>query len=78
MKNITLYAGSEAALVEKRDELRAKGVVVTDIVDNDWSKSIYFKDPTACRSSIVACCAVLPKMTRGCRSASPAGRGAEL
>ena len=45
MKNITLYAGSEAALVEKRDELRAKGVVVTDIVDNDWSKSIYFQRP---------------------------------
>ena len=38
-------AGSEAALVEKRDELRTKGVKVTDIVDHDWSKSIYFKDP---------------------------------
>jgi catechol 2,3-dioxygenase-like lactoylglutathione lyase family enzyme len=38
-------AGSEAALAEKRDQLRAKGVEVTDIVDHDWSKSIYFKDP---------------------------------
>jgi catechol 2,3-dioxygenase-like lactoylglutathione lyase family enzyme len=38
-------AGSEAALAEKRDELRAKGVEVTDIVDHAWAKSIYFKDP---------------------------------
>ncbi len=38
-------AGSEAALEEKRQELLAKGVEVTDIVDHDWAKSIYFKDP---------------------------------
>jgi catechol 2,3-dioxygenase-like lactoylglutathione lyase family enzyme len=38
-------AGSEAGLQQKRDELRAKGVQVTDIVDHDWAKSIYFKDP---------------------------------
>jgi catechol-2,3-dioxygenase len=38
-------AGSEAALLEKRDELRARGVEVTDVVDHDWAKSIYFKDP---------------------------------
>ena len=38
-------AGSEAALVEKRNELIAKGVDVTDVVDHDWAKSIYFKDP---------------------------------
>ena len=38
-------AGSEAGLVEKRRELIAKGVEVTDIVDHDWAKSIYFKDP---------------------------------
>jgi catechol 2,3-dioxygenase-like lactoylglutathione lyase family enzyme len=37
--------GSEAALVEKRNELLAKGVEVTDVVDHDWAKSIYFKDP---------------------------------
>jgi catechol 2,3-dioxygenase-like lactoylglutathione lyase family enzyme len=37
--------GTEAALSEKRDELRAKGVTVTDVVDHDWAKSIYFKDP---------------------------------
>ena len=37
-------AGSEAALNDKRDELRAKGVEISDI-DHEWSKSIYFKDP---------------------------------
>ena len=38
-------AGSEAGLDEKRDELLAKGVEVTEVVDHDWAKSIYFKDP---------------------------------
>src|SRR6202795_4081700 len=38
-------AGSEAGLVEKRNELIAKGIEVTDVVDHDWAQSIYFKDP---------------------------------
>jgi catechol 2,3-dioxygenase-like lactoylglutathione lyase family enzyme len=38
-------AGSEAALEDKRKELIAKGVDVSDVVDHDWAKSIYFKDP---------------------------------
>ena len=38
-------AGSEAGLEAKRRELRAKGIEVTDVVDHDWAKSIYFKDP---------------------------------
>ena len=38
-------AGSEAGLDDKRRELLAKGVEVTDVVDHDWAKSIYFKDP---------------------------------
>src|SRR5215831_20806293 len=38
-------AGSEAGLDEKRNELLAKGIEVTDVVDHDWAKSIYFKDP---------------------------------
>jgi catechol 2,3-dioxygenase-like lactoylglutathione lyase family enzyme len=38
-------AGSEAALEDKRHELLARGVDVTDVVDHDWAKSIYFKDP---------------------------------
>ena len=38
-------AGSEAGLCEKRNELIARGVEVSDVVDHDWAKSIYFKDP---------------------------------
>jgi catechol 2,3-dioxygenase-like lactoylglutathione lyase family enzyme len=38
-------AGSEAALDERRNELIAKGVKVTEVVDHDWAKSIYFTDP---------------------------------
>ncbi|HMF04292.1 MAG TPA: VOC family protein, partial [Acidimicrobiia bacterium] len=34
-----------AGLDEKRRELIAKGIEVTDVVDHDWAKSIYFKDP---------------------------------
>jgi len=34
-----------AALDDKRRELIAKGVEVTEVVDHDWAKSIYFKDP---------------------------------
>jgi catechol 2,3-dioxygenase-like lactoylglutathione lyase family enzyme len=49
-------AGSEAALADKRDELRAKGVEVSDIVDHSWAKSIYFKDPNGL--SLEYCCMV--------------------
>jgi len=37
--------GSLAELEAKRAELIAKGVRVTPIVDHEWMKSIYFKDP---------------------------------
>jgi catechol 2,3-dioxygenase-like lactoylglutathione lyase family enzyme len=37
-------AGSEAGLITKRNELQAKGVEVTDIIDHGFAKSIYFKD----------------------------------
>ena len=37
--------GTEAALEEKRKELQDKGVEVSEVVDHDWAKSIYFKDP---------------------------------
>jgi catechol 2,3-dioxygenase-like lactoylglutathione lyase family enzyme len=47
-------AGSEAALASKRDELRAKGLKVTDIVDHNWCKSIYFRDPNGL--SLEYCC----------------------
>jgi catechol 2,3-dioxygenase-like lactoylglutathione lyase family enzyme len=38
-------AGSEAGLEEKRHELLARGVDVTDVIDHGWAQSIYFKDP---------------------------------
>jgi catechol 2,3-dioxygenase-like lactoylglutathione lyase family enzyme len=38
-------AGSEAALEDQRNDLLARGVDVTEVVDHDWAKSIYFKDP---------------------------------
>ena len=47
-------AGSAAALADKRDDLRAKGVEVTDIVDHEWARSIYFKDPNGL--SLEYCC----------------------
>jgi catechol 2,3-dioxygenase-like lactoylglutathione lyase family enzyme len=49
-------AGSEAALADKRDELRVSGVKVTDIVDHGWAKSIYFKDPNGLQ--LEYCCMV--------------------
>jgi catechol 2,3-dioxygenase-like lactoylglutathione lyase family enzyme len=38
-------AGSEAALEEKRNLLLAHGIDATEVVDHDWAKSVYFKDP---------------------------------
>ena len=38
-------AGTAEQLEAKRAELIAKGVKVTAVVDHDWAKSIYFKDP---------------------------------
>jgi catechol 2,3-dioxygenase-like lactoylglutathione lyase family enzyme len=37
--------GSVAELEAKRADLVTKGVRVTPVVDHDWMKSIYFKDP---------------------------------
>lgn len=37
--------GSLAGLEQKRAELIGKGVKVSEVVDHDWAKSIYFKDP---------------------------------
>jgi catechol 2,3-dioxygenase-like lactoylglutathione lyase family enzyme len=47
-------AGSVPALEAKRQELLAKGVVVTDIVDHEWAQSIYFHDPNGI--SLEYCC----------------------
>jgi len=49
-------AGSPPALEDKRRELIAKGVQVTDVVDHGWAKSIYFKDPNG--MSLEYCCLV--------------------
>jgi catechol 2,3-dioxygenase-like lactoylglutathione lyase family enzyme len=49
-------AGSPAGLAEKRNELRAKGVETTDIVDHGWAQSVYFKDPNGL--SLEYCCMV--------------------
>lgn len=49
-------AGSEAGLAAKRDQLRAKGLIVTDVVDHGWARSIYFKDPNGL--SLEYCCTV--------------------
>ncbi len=38
-------AGTPDGLAAKRAELIAKGVKVTQVVDHDWARSIYFKDP---------------------------------
>jgi catechol-2,3-dioxygenase len=48
-------AESPSALIDRRDELRANGINVIDIVDHQWSKSIYFKDPNCL--SLEYCCA---------------------
>jgi hypothetical protein len=42
---LSKIAATHSLLADKRDELRANGVNVTDMVDHQWSKSIYFKDP---------------------------------
>jgi catechol 2,3-dioxygenase-like lactoylglutathione lyase family enzyme len=49
-------AGTEAGLAAKRDQLRAKGLEVTEIVDHGWAKSIYFSDPNGL--SLEYCCLV--------------------
>jgi catechol 2,3-dioxygenase-like lactoylglutathione lyase family enzyme len=49
-------AGSTTALAKKRDELQAKGVKTTEIVDHGWAQSIYFKDPNGI--SLEYCCVV--------------------
>lgn len=47
-------AGSVAALESKREELIGKGQTVTDVVDHQWAKSIYFTDPNGI--SLEFCC----------------------
>ena len=47
-------SGSVDSLEAKRLELINKGLTVTDVVDHEWAKSIYFKDPNGI--SLEFCC----------------------
>jgi catechol 2,3-dioxygenase-like lactoylglutathione lyase family enzyme len=66
-------AGSPAALADKRDQLRAKGVEVSDVADHGWARSIYFRDPSGI--SLEYCCQVrdltLDDATMGERFTAP-------
>ena len=57
-QKIDQQIAGEAIAIEcaKRDQLRAKGLDVTDIVDHGWAKSIYFSDPNGL--SLEYCCVV--------------------
>jgi len=72
-------AGSVAALEAKREELIAKGQTVTDIVDHEWAKSIYLKDPNGI--SLEFCCLTpATRMTSPCKNGpkSPSKGGSEI
>src|SRR5215467_14217069 len=43
--HLAFDVGSVEALEAKRAELIARGVAVSPVVDHEWMKSIYFKDP---------------------------------
>jgi len=43
--HFALEAGSEADLLARRTDLIAKGVRVSPIVNHEWAKSIYLRDP---------------------------------
>ena len=50
-------SGSVDSLEAKRLELIGKGLTVTDVVDHEWAKSIYFKGPNGI--SLEFCCLTL-------------------
>jgi catechol 2,3-dioxygenase-like lactoylglutathione lyase family enzyme len=43
--HFALYCENVEALARKREELLARGVDVTAILDHEWCHSIYFRDP---------------------------------
>lgn len=45
MYHFAFHATNPTELEKKRDELREKGVEVTEVVDHGWCQSIYFRDP---------------------------------
>jgi len=62
-------AGSEAALRDKRRELLANGVEVTDVVDHDWARSIYFRDPNGIQLEFCCFTRISTPRTPACRIA---------
>ena len=54
MIHFAFHADDVAELEKKRDELREKGIEVTDVVDHGWCKSIYFHDPN--KIQLEFCC----------------------
>jgi len=53
--HIAFEAGCERALEEKRKDLIARGVAVSEVVDHESAKSIYFQDPNGIQLEF--CCA---------------------
>lgn len=54
VQHFAMEMDSVDAVLVMRDRLRAAGVEVTDIVDHDFIKSIYFFDPNGLRLEITA------------------------
>ena len=71
MFHFAFRADDVADLEKKRDELREKGVEVTDVVDHRWCKSIYFLDPNGLQLEF--CC-----LTEELGARHVAGRDSEV
>src|SRR6266849_2611630 len=63
-------AGTEAGLAQKREELIAKGVKVSDIVDHNWASRSTSRTRTGCSSSTAASRASSMPTTHVCKTAS--------
>lgn len=66
MYHFAFKSDDVAALEKKRDELREKGVEVTDLVDHGWCRSVYFHDPNGLQLEYCCLTAELgPEHVRG-------------
>ncbi len=70
MFHFAFRVDDERELEGKQADLIAKGVKVSDVVDHDWCKSIYFRDPNFVQLEF--CC-----MTRELTDEHTAGRFSE-
>ncbi len=68
--HFAFWCDDEAELLERRGELVDKGIEVTEVVDHQWCKSIYFHDPN--RIQLEYCC-----LTEELGEAHVAGRQGE-